>query len=497
MDRNDYLDVDVIKEGLQNGGIGGEAVVYESTSSTNDIAWEYSGKGMFAVFAEEQTAGRGRGGNKWLSDKGESILCSVLLGKRKCGAELLTLAAAIAVAEVMVEHCGLDAKIKWPNDVMVKGKKIAGILLESRVHNDGSEYVAGIGINCHQQKDFFEECEPQMPATSTDIETGRRVERNLLAPALLGSIYKWAEAAEKDSERVVAKWQQMSSQLGHRVTVRCNRKDFTGNCIGVDPVRGLVLQLEHGGVRMFDAAHTTIIKHLQTKQNKMAGVSENTNGKLVIHDCGLTRYKDAMRFQAAILEHRQKGDVPNTVLLLEHKPVVTFGARESENKLRVSREVLAANGIDLETVSRGGGSTAHNPGQIIVYPILDLKSLGFGVSDYIRRLEAVGIELLEQFGIKSARKKGFPGLWVGERKIGSVGVKVKKFVTLHGMAININNDLSIFENIVPCGLEGVEITNVQKETGREISMSQIKQSLAELCREHFSIKDRTEDEEHG
>ncbi len=225
--------------------------------------------------------------------------------------------------------------------------------------------------------------------------------------------------------------------------------------------------------------------------------AENTEGSLSIHDCGLARYGNVLRFQLAILEHRQKDDVPNTVLLLEHKPVVTLGARKSENKLRVSRDTLAAKGIDLETVGRGGGTTAHNPGQVVMYPILDLRSLGLGVNEYIRELEAIGIELLEQCGIISARKRGCPGLWVGEKKIGSVGVKVKKHVTFHGMAININNDLSIFENIVPCGLEGVEITNVQKETGREISIAQIKQRLAELCREHFSSKDRVEYEEHG
>ncbi len=264
MNRDDYLDVDAIKEGLQTG-ISTEAVVYESTSSTNDIAWEYTdnpGNSAVAVFAEVQTAGRGRGGNKWLSDKGESLLCSVLLGDRKCPAELLTLAAAIAVAETIAQYSGLDAKIKWPNDVMVNGKKIAGILLESRIHNDSSDYVVGIGINCHQQKKFFEAGEPQMPATSIDIETGGSVERNPLASALLTSIYKWTKTAQTSSETVVAKWRQMSSQLGHRVTVRCNAEDFTGNCIGVDPVEGLILQLEQGSVRMFDAAHTTIIKHL-------------------------------------------------------------------------------------------------------------------------------------------------------------------------------------------------------------------------------------------
>ncbi len=265
MNRTDPLDVDIIKADLQRGLIGTETVVYESTSSTNDIAWEYAedpGNSGVAVFAEEQTAGRGRGGNKWLSGKGQSILCSILLLDRKCGAELLTLASALAVGESIVQHCGLDAKIKWPNDVVVNGKKIAGILLESQTHNDSSDYVIGVGINCHQQKDFFEKSELQIPATSIDIESGQAVERNLLAGALLKSIDKWVETAENSSETVIAKWRQMSSQLGHRVTVRYNRKHFTGNCIGLDPAEGLILQLEHGGVRMFDAAHTTIIKHL-------------------------------------------------------------------------------------------------------------------------------------------------------------------------------------------------------------------------------------------
>ncbi len=265
MNRTDPLDVDIIKADLQRGVIGTEVLVFKSTSSTNDIAWEYADNpdnSAVAVFAEVQTAGRGRRGNKWLSGKGQSILCSVLLLDRKCGAELLTLASALAVAESIVQHCGLDAKIKWPNDIVVNGKKIAGILLESRTGNDSSDYVIGIGINCHQQKAFFKKIELQMPATSINIESGSAVERNLLAAALLRSVNKWVETAEGSSETVVEKWRQMSSQLGHRVTVRYNRKHFTGNCIGLDPAEGLILQLEHGGVRMFDAAHTTIIKHL-------------------------------------------------------------------------------------------------------------------------------------------------------------------------------------------------------------------------------------------
>jgi len=216
--------------------------------------------------------------------------------------------------------------------------------------------------------------------------------------------------------------------------------------------------------------------------------NENGSCKPSVHDCGLVRYRDAFKFQLTLLEHRLKNNVLNTVLLLEHKPVITLGARQSENKLLVSEEDIKEKGIDIEATDRGGGTTAHNPGQIIVYPVIDIKSLGLGVNEYIRKLEAVGIEFLEQLDIKGQRKKGFPGLWVGEKKIGSVGVKVKKWITFHGMAINIKNDLSIFENIVPCGLEDVEITNVLKETGKEYSMSDVKRRLKELCIKHFSNK---------
>ena len=212
-------------------------------------------------------------------------------------------------------------------------------------------------------------------------------------------------------------------------------------------------------------------------------------GSLHIYDCGLADYREVLQRQHELCDKRRRSEIPDTILITEHPPVITLGARQSANKLQVSRDSIAQQGIDVVDIRRGGGTTAHNPGQLVFYPILNLQDLGLGISEYIRELEAVGIELLEEFGIRSARRKGMPGLWVGTKKIGSVGVRVSKFITYHGMAINIQNDLSIFDSITPCGLDGVEMTSVLKETGEHYSMSQVKEKLTELLMKHFSTPD--------
>jgi len=176
------------------------------------------------------------------------------------------------------------------------------------------------------------------------------------------------------------------------------------------------------------------------------------------------------------------GDI---VLVVEHPPVITLGAHKSSNKLLACPEELARRGIDLVEIRRGGGTTAHNFGQLVFYPILNLQGLGLDINAYVRTLEQIGIELLAGLGVASNCKKGFPGLWVNERKIASVGVRVSRFVTCHGMAINIQNDLSIFECMVPCGLDGVAMTSVQKETGRTYDMKEIKEPLAVLLHRHL------------
>ena len=255
-ERIDMLDPDKIQADLKTQRIGKKVLVYESTSSTNDVAAEYARNDEnhgLVIFSEQQTAGRGRAGNQWHSDRAESILCSIVLTRNDLPAELLSLICAVAVAETV----GLSAKIKWPNDIMLNGRKVAGILLESK---PGGVCIVGIGINCHQKADSFSP-ELRPIATSLDIETRSVTDRISLARRLLTSMDHWLQLASQTSERVMDRWRSLSIQWGHRVKLPYNGRQFAGNCIGIDPEKGLILQLDTGGVRMFDAAHSTIVKH--------------------------------------------------------------------------------------------------------------------------------------------------------------------------------------------------------------------------------------------
>ena len=209
---------------------------------------------------------------------------------------------------------------------------------------------------------------------------------------------------------------------------------------------------------------------------------------LVVRDCELMGYAKALDLQMDLCAQRQADKIENTVLIVEHPAVITLGARKTENKLLASEEAIHELGYELLAVGRGGGTTAHNPGQLVFYPIIKLKTLKLDVNAYIRCLEQVGIELLDWLGVKADRVKGKPGLWVGAKKIASIGVQLKKWVSFHGMAINLCNDLSIFEYFVPCGLEGVEMTSVEKETGRPVDMQKAKVKLNELLLLYFSHK---------
>jgi lipoyl(octanoyl) transferase len=182
---------------------------------------------------------------------------------------------------------------------------------------------------------------------------------------------------------------------------------------------------------------------------------------LSIKDLGISDYGKTLELQKAMLRQRISAEIPNSVLLTEHNPVITLGARESENKLLADQKSITDSGISIYPVRRGGGTTAHNPGQLVIYPIIDLRSLILGINEYIRTLEQAGIELLETLGIESDRKKGLPGIWTRSGKIASIGVKVSQGTTYHGMAINICNDLSIFDLIVPCGINNVKMVSAQ------------------------------------
>jgi BirA family biotin operon repressor/biotin-[acetyl-CoA-carboxylase] ligase len=256
MQANDRLDTDKIRDSLNTRRIGKKTIVFGTVTSTNDAAAEYASNVKndgLVILAEEQTSGRGRGGNKWYGGKGQSVLCSIVLANENLNAELLSLTAAVAVAEAVSE----TARVKWPNDIILNGKKVAGILLESKQAEYGKVFILGVGINCHQ-KDF--PAEFASTATSIDIEMQTSSDRISLIKRLITSIEHRLEEATTNSEAILEKWRQLSTQLGQRLTVAYDGQEFTGSCVGVDPLKGLILQLDSGAMRFFPANQATISK---------------------------------------------------------------------------------------------------------------------------------------------------------------------------------------------------------------------------------------------
>ncbi len=200
---------------------------------------------------------------------------------------------------------------------------------------------------------------------------------------------------------------------------------------------------------------------------------------------GICGYRHMLSIQEGFVQQRIAGLMPDKVMVLEHIPTITLGARRSANRLLSDASLLVENGIDVVSIGRGGGATAHNPGQLVIYPIINLKARKLGISEFVRELEAVGIELLESFGLICERKKGLPGLWVGDKKIASIGIRVKKWTTYHGMAINIDNDLGIFDFFVPCGLDGVVMTSLAQQIGAVADIGKARERMGIILKEHF------------
>jgi lipoyl(octanoyl) transferase len=191
---------------------------------------------------------------------------------------------------------------------------------------------------------------------------------------------------------------------------------------------------------------------------------------------GQVPYEEARDAQKSLERARQAGEVPDVLLLLEHPPVYTKGRRSNPAELPMGEDWYRMQGIEVTETDRGGLVTYHGPGQLVGYPIVDLKPYGEDVHDYIRRMERLMISSLGDFGLEAEVIEGLTGVWVGGRppegrKIGSIGVHVNKGVTTHGFAVNVNNDLQPFEWIVPCGIEGVRMTSVCRELGAEQEMS--------------------------
>lgn len=197
-------------------------------------------------------------------------------------------------------------------------------------------------------------------------------------------------------------------------------------------------------------------------------------------DLGVTRYAEALVWQRQARERRMAGLAPDTLLLTEHLPVITLGSGADGRHLLVSEAALTARGIDVMRVERGGAVTYHGPGQLVAYPVLDLHGFGRDIHLHMRRLEETAIRLLAAYGVSGERRPGTPGVWAGACKIAAVGVHVRRWVTLHGVAINITPDLSPFDLINPCGLVGMRVTSVQLETGVAPAMADVKRRYAEV-----------------
>ncbi|NOQ84416.1 MAG: lipoyl(octanoyl) transferase LipB [Myxococcales bacterium] len=193
---------------------------------------------------------------------------------------------------------------------------------------------------------------------------------------------------------------------------------------------------------------------------------------------GTVDYAAAHRLQKQLQAKRIAGEVPDTVLLLEHPPVLTMGRSAKEQHIIAQPHVLEAQGISVHEVGRGGDVTYHGPGQLVAYPIIDLKPDRRDVRKYMWSLEEAMIRTCKEFGLSATRIGGLNGAWIGDRKVGAVGVRISRWVTMHGLALNANSDLSHYELIVPCGIQDKAVTSISAELGRTIGVPDVADPLA-------------------
>ena len=204
---------------------------------------------------------------------------------------------------------------------------------------------------------------------------------------------------------------------------------------------------------------------------------------------GMIPYELALERQEMLAQARAEGRIADALLLLQHPPVFTTGRFRGEEDIIASAETLAQEGIAVFPSNRGGSVTYHGPGQLVGYPILNLKENGLGVLEYIRKLEEVIIKLLLTFGIQGQRVAKYPGgVWVGEEKICSVGIHVSHYITMHGFALNVNTNLRHFEYINPCGIRGAAITSISKLLGYPIEVETVIPTLLNAFSETFGLK---------
>jgi lipoyl(octanoyl) transferase len=206
---------------------------------------------------------------------------------------------------------------------------------------------------------------------------------------------------------------------------------------------------------------------------------------------GLTPYADALRLQQELAAARSQQAIPDTVVLLEHEPVITLGSRAVRaEELPLTDDEYAARGIEIVEVPRGGRSTYHGPGQLVCYPILDLHDRGRDLRRHVRGLEQTIVRTLAGFGIEgSGRDEPHQsGVWVDDRKIASIGVRCARWVTSHGLAVNVDPDLGVYELFDACGLGNARFTSIAAETGRPVTIDDVRTPLLDALCEAFGLE---------
>jgi lipoyl(octanoyl) transferase len=209
--------------------------------------------------------------------------------------------------------------------------------------------------------------------------------------------------------------------------------------------------------------------------------------RLEVRRLGLVPYAEADALQKQLVERRRLEEIPDQLLLLQHPPVITLGARTRSARTHVvaTPDALARAGVEVHESGRGGDVTYHGPGQLVGYPIVSLKPDRCDVHRYVRDLEEVMIRMAARFGVGARRIAGLTGIWVGDDKLGAIGVRIAKWITSHGFAFNVTTDLAHFDLIVPCGITGKGVTSLEKLAGRAVPMPEVEDAAAAAFAEVF------------
>ena len=222
--------------------------------------------------------------------------------------------------------------------------------------------------------------------------------------------------------------------------------------------------------------------------------------KVVFEDLGRIRYREAWEYQEKLFakvirdKQEQKSEKEQHLLFCEHEHVYTLGKSGNRQNLLITRQMCENRQIDLHEIDRGGDITYHGPGQLVAYPIIDLEAFGIGIKRYISLLEDVVIETLRPYGIPGEKDEKAMGVWIDAgdparaRKICAIGVRASRYVTMHGLALNINSDLSYFSFINPCGFTDRGVTSIQKELGREVDLREVSLGMKNAFRELFAME---------